>query len=568
MRRLYDPMYRYWFRVEWEGLEKIPLHGGALLIANHGGAIPSDAPAIMHGIEEELGRPVYGLADYFFRTVPVVGTMWSRTGGVPAHPDNAYRLLHDQQQLALVFPEGTKATSKTYTDRYRLRRFGRGGFVEIAMRAGVPIIPIAVVGAEESMPILFRLGGRGQGAQSAVLSGDRQRPAAGTARLRDLLSGQVQAAGARPGDLRRGAGPGALLEEPGHGRGGGHPGHACRTPSTTCCASGAASGSAEAVGRRVLITGLDTFWGGRMAQALEAEPGVEMILGLGANEPRVPLDRTEFVRSDQKYSILSRIVRATQVDTIVHTFLETNSVDVSTRVLHEINVIGTLNLLAAASSAGSSVRQVVVKSSTHVYGAAETDPAWFSEETPRTSPVRTRVERSLLEVESLVRDFSEDNPHQVVSVLRFANVLGTDIVTPISYDLRKRLLPCIAGFDPLVQFIEEDDVVRALEYVTDHQIPGVFNVAGAGKLPWSEVASIGGAFLLPLPPVRPAALRGTAEPAGRRAVPARDGRPGPLRPGRGHLEADGQGLRVPLHQRRRRGELRPGQQPPPGHRFR
>jgi UDP-glucose 4-epimerase len=257
------------------------------------------------------------------------------------------------------------------------------------------------------------------------------------------------------------------------------------------------------VGRRVLITGLDTFWGGRMAQALEAEPGVEMILGLGANEPRVPLDRTEFVRSDQKYSILSRIVRATQVDTIVHTFLETNSVNISTRALHEINVIGTLNLLAAASSAGSSVRQVVVKSSTHVYGAAETDPAWFSEETPRTSPVRTRVERSLLEVESLVRDFSEDNPHQVVSVLRFANVLGTDIVTPISHNLRKRLLPCIAGFDPLVQFIEEDDVVRALEYVTDHQIPGVFNVAGAGKLPWSEVASIGGAFLLPLPPVRP-----------------------------------------------------------------
>ena len=67
--------------------------------------------------------------------------MWSRTGGVPAHPDNAYRLLHDQQQLALVFPEGTKATSKTYTDRYRLRRFGRGGFVEIAMRAGVPDHP-------------------------------------------------------------------------------------------------------------------------------------------------------------------------------------------------------------------------------------------------------------------------------------------------------------------------------------------------------------------------------------------------------------------------------------------
>ena len=257
------------------------------------------------------------------------------------------------------------------------------------------------------------------------------------------------------------------------------------------------------MGRRVLVTGLDTFWGGRMAQALEAKPDVEMILGLGTKEPKVPLERTEFVRSDQKYSILSRIVRATQVDTIVHTFLETNSSAVSSRALHEINVIGTLNLLAAAGAAGASVRKVIVKSSTHVYGAAEQDPTWFREEDTRTGPVRTRLERSLLEVESLVRDFAEDNPHQAVTVLRFANVLGTDIITPISFNLRKRVLPCIAGFDPLVQFVEEDDVVRALEFVTANRVPGVFNVAGEGKLPWSEVASIGGAHLLPLPPVRP-----------------------------------------------------------------
>ncbi len=156
-RRLYSPLYRHWFRVEWEGLENIPRHGGALLVANHAAAIPSDAPVIMHGIEEELGRPVYGLADFFFRTAPWVGTLWSRGGGVTAHPDNALRLLRDQGQLALVFPEGTKGPSKTYSDRYRLRRFGRGGFVEIAMRAGVPVVPIAVVGAEESMPIIFRL---------------------------------------------------------------------------------------------------------------------------------------------------------------------------------------------------------------------------------------------------------------------------------------------------------------------------------------------------------------------------------------------------------------------------
>src|ERR671938_445115 len=90
-RRVYEPLYRNWFRVEWEGLEKIPTDGGALLVANHAAALPSDAPVIMHGIETELGRPVYGLADYLFRKAPVVGTLWSRAGGVPAHPDNAYR---------------------------------------------------------------------------------------------------------------------------------------------------------------------------------------------------------------------------------------------------------------------------------------------------------------------------------------------------------------------------------------------------------------------------------------------------------------------------------------------
>jgi len=155
-RRLYDPMYRHWLRVEWEGLERIPREGGALLVANHGGAIPSDAPVIMHGLETELSRPVYGLAENLFRALPVIGTLWSRTGGVPAHPDNAFRLLHDEQQLVLVFPEGTKATGKLVSERYRLRRFGRGGFVEIAMRAGVPIVPIAIVGNDEAMPILAK----------------------------------------------------------------------------------------------------------------------------------------------------------------------------------------------------------------------------------------------------------------------------------------------------------------------------------------------------------------------------------------------------------------------------
>jgi UDP-glucose 4-epimerase len=256
--------------------------------------------------------------------------------------------------------------------------------------------------------------------------------------------------------------------------------------------------------RRVLVTGADTFWGGRIIQALEADPDFETILGLGTNNPSVPFERAEFVRADQAYSILQRIVTATQVDTIIHTFLVVDSTLVAPRALHEINVIGTMNLLAAAGAAESPVRHVVVKSSTVVFGSSEKDPATFSEDTPRSYPPRTRLERSLVEAESLVRDFAEDNPATLVSVLRFANVLGTDIVTSISKNLSRPLCPCIFGFDPLVQFVEEDDVVRAIEHVTRHRIPGLFNAAGAGRLPWTEVASICGTRLFPLPPARPA----------------------------------------------------------------
>jgi UDP-glucose 4-epimerase len=252
--------------------------------------------------------------------------------------------------------------------------------------------------------------------------------------------------------------------------------------------------------RRVLVTGADTFWGGRMIQALEDDPSMEVILGMGTHVPAMPFERAEFVRADQNYSILNRIVKATQVDTILHTFLITNSTTVPRRAMHEINVIGTMNLLAAAGAAGSSVRHIVIKSSTLVYGSAASDPNTFLEDAVRTSPARNIVERSLIEAEGLVRDFAEDNPGTRVTVLRFANVLGTHLTTPISRNLSRPICPFIFGFDPLLQFIEEEDVVRALLHVTRARIPGLYNVAGDGRLPWSEVAAICGTRLVPLSP--------------------------------------------------------------------
>ena len=259
--------------------------------------------------------------------------------------------------------------------------------------------------------------------------------------------------------------------------------------------------------RRVLVTGADTFWGGRMVQALETDPGMDVILGMGTRAPPVPFERAEFVRADQTYSIVNRIVKATQVDTILHTFMITNSTTVPRRAMHEINVIGTMNLLAAAGAAGSSVRHIVVKSSTLVYGSAASDPNTFDEDTPRTSPVKNSVERALVEADGLMRDFAEDNPGTKVTVLRFANVLGDHLTTPISRNLSRPVCPSIFGFDPLLQFVEEDDVVRALVHVTRGGIPGLYNVAADGRLPWSEVAGICGTRLVPLTPWSPLKIR-------------------------------------------------------------
>jgi 1-acyl-sn-glycerol-3-phosphate acyltransferase len=147
--------YRYWFRVEQEGVENVPSEGGALLVSNHSGALPPDAPMIMQAIRNEHpeSRPLYMLGEHWFKGYPGVGMLANKIGLVPANGANAQRLLRDEGRLVLVFPEGQKGSRKLYWQRYRLRRFGRGGFVKTALRARVPIVPIAVVGAEEAMPI-------------------------------------------------------------------------------------------------------------------------------------------------------------------------------------------------------------------------------------------------------------------------------------------------------------------------------------------------------------------------------------------------------------------------------
>ena len=158
-RTIYDFLYHVWFRCDVEGIEHVPADGGALLVSNHSGALPPDAAMITKAIKEEHANPraLHLTVEHFFKGYPGFSMLVPKIGGVAAHPANAQRLLQDEQQLVLVFPEGRKGTEKLFKDRYRLRRFGRGGFVRTAMRAGVPIVPIALVGAEEAMPVFAQL---------------------------------------------------------------------------------------------------------------------------------------------------------------------------------------------------------------------------------------------------------------------------------------------------------------------------------------------------------------------------------------------------------------------------
>jgi 1-acyl-sn-glycerol-3-phosphate acyltransferase len=150
-------LYTRWFRVSVEGAEHIP-QGGALLVANHAGALPIDGPVlneVLRRTRPDLPGPRWLVEDQVFYA-PLLGTLLNRLGAVRASPENATRLLSEGRAVC-VFPEGIQGIGKPFRERYRLKRFGRGGFVKLALRTGAPILPVAVVGGEESLPLLAKL---------------------------------------------------------------------------------------------------------------------------------------------------------------------------------------------------------------------------------------------------------------------------------------------------------------------------------------------------------------------------------------------------------------------------
>jgi UDP-glucose 4-epimerase len=252
--------------------------------------------------------------------------------------------------------------------------------------------------------------------------------------------------------------------------------------------------------RRILVTGISSYWGGRLAQTLESDESVEAIIGVSPEDPTVELERTEFVRVGLQHALLRRIVQAAEIDTVVDSRLVVDSIQASPRDAHEINVIGTMNILAACGGPDSPVRKVVFKSSAHYYGCERDDPAFFTEAMQRPHPPRTRLESDIVEAENGVRGFAERNQDVTVTILRFVNGIGADLRTSHVRLLSLPAIPCILGFDPRYQFVHEEDIVGVLEHAVIEDLPGIYNVAGDGVLVLSEVASLLGKPLAPILP--------------------------------------------------------------------
>lgn len=153
---VFEFLYEAWWRVDAVGVRNVPAHGRALLVSNHAGSLfPFDASMILLAIMKQHPLPRWArflVLDWAF-VLPFISAFMRRVGGVPASKHNAARLL-EQDEVVMVFPEGVKGTGKQFSERYRLQRFGRGGFVEVALRTGSPIVPVAVVGSEEIYPKL------------------------------------------------------------------------------------------------------------------------------------------------------------------------------------------------------------------------------------------------------------------------------------------------------------------------------------------------------------------------------------------------------------------------------
>ncbi|WP_139982758.1 NAD-dependent epimerase/dehydratase family protein [Nocardioides litoris] len=239
-------------------------------------------------------------------------------------------------------------------------------------------------------------------------------------------------------------------------------------------------------GKVVLVTGVSRDLGRRCARAIAEDPSVRRVIGVDVVPPRGDVGGVSFVRADIRNPVIAKIIAKEDVDTVVHmSVIATPGTAGGRSTMKELNVIGTMQLLAACQKAPS-VRDLVVKSTTTVYGASNRDPAMFTEGMePRRAP-RAGYAKDVAEIEGYVRGFARRRTDVRVTMLRCANVIGPHVVSPITSYFRLPVVPTVLGYDARMQFLHEDDLQAVLQHAVSTDVAGTFNVAGDGVLMLSQ----------------------------------------------------------------------------------
>ena len=253
----------------------------------------------------------------------------------------------------------------------------------------------------------------------------------------------------------------------------------------------------DAAARVVLVTGVSRFLGAQVASTLQADPGIERVIGVDTVPPTTSLGRTEFVRVDIRTPSIANVIASAEVDTVVHLNMVTTPSG-SRASMKELNVIGTMQLLAACQRSPD-MRKLVVRSSAAVYGSSPRDPAVFTEDDEPVEVPSSGYAKDAVEVEGYVRGLKRRRSDLTVSILRFANFLGPGVDSPLTRYLRLPVVPTVLGFDPRLQFVHEDDGIEVLRRMTVEDHPGTFNVAGDGVLLLSQALRRASRPTVPMP---------------------------------------------------------------------
>ncbi len=245
--------------------------------------------------------------------------------------------------------------------------------------------------------------------------------------------------------------------------------------------------------RSVLVTGVSHPWGRRLVDLLEADPQFEVIVGLDYKKPEKPFQRTEFFQVDLHHPLIGELIKTSAVDAVCHLqFLDAYTYS---EEIFDLNVMGAMDLLAACGAA--QINRVVFMSDTRVYGASSGNPGFLTEQSDFKGEYGHPYVKERWEIEKLLRKFSLESPEVQVAILRFANILGPDMDTPMRRYLEAPVAPVVFGFDPMFQFTHEEDVLACLHHTLKSDVSGPINIAGEGSLPIGQALRLGGGVSVP-----------------------------------------------------------------------